>query len=152
MSSKDKFESRNSIAPIGVRKNGQPVKVVVIDDEFVDRRIMTQILRSSGFDVAGEAEDGQAGLVLIHNEQPQLVILDYMMPQMNGLTALKEIKKRFPGVQVVMQTSETEKTLAIKLIKEGAIDYIVKPLNRPLILQKLQKVVDEINKASYTQQ
>ena len=136
---------RKAVKPIGIFKNGQPVKVVVIDDTFIDKRIMTQILRSAGFVVVGEASDGKEGLEMIKMEKPNLVILDYVMPKMNGLSTLKEIKKEFPKMPVIMQTSESDKEIAIALIKEGADDYIVKPLDRSTILYKLRKMVDELN-------
>lgn len=143
-----KSDSSKAIKPIGIFKNGQPVKVVVVDDTFIDKRIMTQILRSAGFKVVGEAADGEEGVEMVDREKPNLVILDYVMPKMNGLSALKELKKRFPKIPVIMQTSESDKDIAIKLIKEGADDYIVKPLDRPVILQKLKKIVEELNNRS----
>ncbi len=144
----DKLSSAKAIAPIGRHKNGQPIKVVVVDDVFIDRRIMTQILRSAGFNVVGEAENGEQGLVMVENEKPQLVVLDYVMPKMNGMTVLKNLKKRYPNIPVIMQTSESDKELAIHLIKEGANDYIVKPLDRMVVLEKLKKMVDAINQSS----
>ncbi len=140
--------SSKAIKPIGIFKNGQPVKVVVIDDVFIDRRIMTQILRSAGFNVVGEAGDGEEGLELVSREKPNLVILDYVMPKMNGLSTLKEIKKRYLNLPVVMQTSESDKDIGITLMKEGADDYIVKPLDRVVILQKLTKIVEGLNSTS----
>lgn len=140
--------SSKAIKPIGIFKNGQSVKVVVIDDTFIDKRIMTQILRSAGFNVVGEASDGEEGVEMITKEKPNMVILDYVMPKMNGLSALKEIKKRFPNMPVIMQTSESDRNLAIRLIKEGADDYIVKPLDRATVLQKFKKIVDELNTSS----
>lgn len=142
------MKNTKAIKPIGLFKNGQPVKVVVVDDTFIDRRIMTQILRSAGFNVVGEAGDGEEGLEVITAEKPNMVILDYVMPKMNGLSALKEIKKRFPKIPVIMQTSESDRDIAIKLIKEGADDYIVKPLDRTIVLQKFKKIVEELNTTS----
>ncbi len=144
----DKLASRKAPAPIGKFKNGQPIKVVVIDDVFIDRRIMTQILRSAGFDVVGEAEDGELGLITVENEKPQLVLLDYVMPKMNGMTVLKNLKKRYPKLPVIMQTSESDKDVATQLIKEGANDYIIKPLDRLIVLEKLKKIVEMINQSS----
>jgi two-component system, chemotaxis family, chemotaxis protein CheY len=143
-----KNDNSKAIKPIGIFKNGQPVKVVVVDDTFIDKRIMTQILRSAGFNVVGEASDGEEGVEMITREKPNMVILDYVMPKMNGLSALKEIKKRFPKMPVIMQTSESDKDIAIKLIKEGADDYIVKPLDRAIVLQKFKKIVEELNSSS----
>lgn len=144
----DKLAAAKAIAPIGIQKNGQPIKVVVIDDVFIDRRIMTQILRSAGFNVVGEAADGQEGVITVANEKPQLVILDYVMPKMNGMSVLKMLKKRHPKLPVIMQTSESDKEVAVQLIKEGANDYIVKPLDRTVVLEKLKKIVDQINQSS----
>ncbi|MDC7242198.1 MAG: response regulator [Spirochaetales bacterium] len=141
----DKLLQSKSIAPFGIDKNAQPLRVCVIDDTFIDRRMMTQILRSAGFAIVAEAGDGREGLSLIEETEPQIVILDYIMPKLNGLETLKAIKEGFPQVKVVMSTSESERDVALNLMKEGADDYIVKPLDRATILYKMKKIVDGIN-------
>ncbi|MDC7218442.1 MAG: response regulator [Spirochaetales bacterium] len=127
--------------PFGIRSNGVPLKVVVVDDVFIDRRIMTQVLRSAGFDVCAECSNGEEALIHLQNEKPDLVILDYLMPGMNGFVTLQEIRKRYGDLPVIMQTSETEKELALKLIREGASDYIVKPFDRAVVMAKLRRIV-----------
>jgi CheY-like chemotaxis protein len=127
--------------PFGIRSNGVPLKVLVVDDVFIDRRIMTQILRSAGFEVTAECSNGKEALCYLKGECPDLVILDYLMPGMNGFITLQEIKKRYADLPVIMQTSESERELALALIKEGAADYIVKPLDRSVVMAKLRKAV-----------
>ncbi|MGL1892094.1 MAG: response regulator [Spirochaetaceae bacterium] len=144
----DKLVSSKPMTPIGVLKNGRTVKVVVIDDTFIDRRIMSQILKSTGFEVIGEAEDGAEGIFMIENELPHLVLLDYIMPKMDGMAVLKQLKKKYPSVHVIMVTSESDTEIVLELINSGAKDYIVKPLDRKLILEKLKLVVDKLNKAT----
>lgn len=148
----DRLASSTSITPIGKHKNGQPVKVIVIDDTFIDRRIMTQILRSTGFDVVGEASDGQEGLNMIEHEKPHLVVLDYVMPKMNGMSVLKKIKERHPNVFVMMSTSESDRDTATDLIKAGAKDYIVKPIDRKLVIEKLKHAVEDLIKNAKRQE
>lgn len=144
----DRIASSKTKAPIGIHKNGQPVRVIVIDDTFIDRRIMSQILRSTGFDVVGEASDGQEGLSLVEHEKPQLVILDYIMPKMNGAKVLKKIQERFPKTYVIMSTSESDRETALELINAGAKGYIVKPLDRKLVLEKLKHAVENLTMIS----
>ncbi|MGL1892530.1 MAG: response regulator [Spirochaetaceae bacterium] len=141
----DRLGSKKSIPLIGVRRNGQPIKVVVIDDVFIDCRITSQILRSTGFDVVAEADNGKDGLIMVQHEKPSIVILDYLMPGVDGLWTLKQIRKIDPNVKVIMSTSESEKDLVIELFKEGATAYIVKPIDRTVVLEKLKKVVDELH-------
>jgi len=141
----DRLTENKNAPPIGLNKNGVPIRVVVVDDVFIERRIMTQILRSTGFEVVAEASDGLAGLEEIKIHKPQLVILDYYMPKFDGLDTLMYLKKEFPGMPVIMSTSESDKEIATTIMKHGADDYIVKPLDRTIIIKKLEKVVEKIN-------
>lgn len=144
MTSSNRANGTEKIPPIGLNKNGSSITAIVIDDTFTERRIMAQILRSSGFDVIGEAEDGHAGLRMALDLKPQLIILDYYMPKMDGLDTLKQIKRVNPNTCVIMSTSESDKDIAVEIFKTGADDYIVKPLDRLIVIRKLENVVERI--------
>lgn len=127
--------------PIGVGKNNQPITVVVIDDDFTDRRIMSTLLKSIGFTVVAEAEDGKEGIERIDDFFPQLVVCDYHMPRMNGKSTLLKIKSDFPGIVVAMSTSETSSDVVVEILSAGADEYIVKPIDRAKVIYKLMKLV-----------
>ena len=127
--------------PIGVGKNNKSITAIVIDDDFTDRRIMSSLIKSIGFTVVAEAEDGKEGIEKIDDFFPQLVICDYHMPRMNGKSTLLKIKKDFPGIIVAMSTSEAGSDVVVDILSSGADEYIVKPIDRAKVIYKLMKLV-----------
>ncbi len=78
---------------------------------------------------------------LIEREQPALVLLDYMMPKVNGLDALKEIRNRFPETYVIMFTGKGSEEVAVELMKAGASDYILKPFSNAKLVERIENVL-----------
>lgn len=115
-------------------------KILVVDDEKVLLDLTSIILTAKGFDVL-TAENGQEGLERIAKEQPDLVLLDYMMPGMDGMTALREIRVRFPDVYVIMFTGKGSEEIAVDLMKAGASDYILKPFSNQDLLDRIENVL-----------
>jgi two-component system, chemotaxis family, protein-glutamate methylesterase/glutaminase len=112
--------------------SGRPVRVLICDDSSTIRRILTTTLASDpGVRIAGAAANGQACLdMLTANELPDVVLLDVEMPVMDGLTALKEIRRRHPRLPVVMFSSLTERgaKATVDALVAGANDYVAKPV------------------------
>jgi two-component system, chemotaxis family, chemotaxis protein CheY len=102
-------------------------RAVVVDDDRLIRELLTGILRNEGFQVVGEADDGQRGLAVCQKEQPEIVFLDINMPKMNGIQALIEIKKRCPATHVVMVSGESDVDTVRQAVTHGADGYIIKP-------------------------
>lgn len=94
----------------------QSGKVLIIDDEKVILDLTSIILKNRGYTVF-TAVDAPSGFEIIEASQPELVLLDYMMPDIDGLTALKEIKKRFPETYVIMFTGKGSEEIAVELMK-----------------------------------
>jgi C4-dicarboxylate-specific signal transduction histidine kinase len=114
--------------------------VLVIDDEKVILDLIAIILKNRGYNVY-TAADACTGLELIENLRPELVILDYMMLGMDGFTALKEIRKRFPDTYVMMFTGKGNEEIAVEMMKAGASDYLLKPFNNKDLLQRIDSVL-----------
>ena len=114
--------------------------VLIIDDEKVILDLTSIILRNRGYQVT-TASDAVSGLELIPTVNPQLVLLDYMMPVMDGLTALKEIKGRHPDIYVIMFTGKGSEEIAVELMKAGASDYILKPFNNQDLVERIENVL-----------
>ncbi|GHV83467.1 sigma-54-dependent Fis family transcriptional regulator [Spirochaetia bacterium] len=109
-------------------------KILVIDDERSIRSSMSDIIEDEGY-AALVAEDAPAGIEIISKEKVDLVFLDVMLPKMNGIEALGEIKKRWPDVEVVVMSGHAETLVtAVKAVKLGAFDYMEKPLSIDKIL------------------
>jgi len=126
--------------PEGLDRDGNPVRVIVADDEAIVRKLVSQVVKSAGYEMVGEAANGRIAVELYRSTRPGLVILDVKMPVLDGLGALKEIMKEDPSARVVVLTSEAEKELVTEIIKSGAKAYVVKPLDRESFLQKLRRV------------
>lgn len=103
-------------------------KILIIDDEKIILDLTSIILKNRGYTVL-TASDASTGFGIIENQKPELVLLDYMMPGIDGLTALKEIRGRFPESYVIMFTGKGSEEIAVELMKAGASDYILKPFN-----------------------
>lgn len=114
--------------------------VVIIDDDRNILELTSLILTKNGFHtyVACRALDGFA---LISRYAPDLVLLDYMMPEMDGLSALQQIKTQFPDTYVVMLTGKGSEEVAVELMKSGASEYILKPFNNRNLIERLENVL-----------
>lgn len=114
--------------------------IVVIDDDPHILELTELILSRRGFTVL-TAQTASTGMEVIGARSPELVLMDYMMPEMDGLTALKEIKARFPDTYVVMFTGKGSEEVAVELMKGGASEYILKPFNNRNLLERLDNVL-----------
>jgi len=117
-----------------------PATIVVIDDDANILELTSIVLTRRGFRVltAGLAA---TGLELVAANSPELVLLDYMMPEMNGLSALQQIRTRFPDSYVVMFTGKGSEEVAVELMKNGAAEYILKPFNNNNLVERLENVL-----------
>ncbi len=126
---------------IGHSHTGIPFKVVVVDDEFAHRRIMTQLLKSVGFDVCAEGTNGEDAQALVRQHKPDFLLMDFHMPRLDGLQASKAILEELPALKIVMFTTENEKAKVLEVLKVGVKDYIIKPIDRHLVIEKLTHLV-----------
>lgn len=115
-------------------------KLLIVDDEHMILELTSMVLRSKGFDVS-VVDNASDSYELIEREQPALVLLDYMMPKVNGLDALKEIRERFPETYVIMFTGKGSEEVAVELMKAGASDYILKPFSNAKLVERIENVL-----------
>jgi len=106
-------------------------KVLIVDDTAFMRKLLRNILFSGGFDIAGEAENGKQAVEMYKQLKPDIVTMDIVMPEMNGIEALKAIKKIDPNARVVMCTAVGQEQMVKAAIKLGAKGYIVNPFRLP---------------------
>jgi hypothetical protein len=115
-------------------------KILIVDDERMILELTSMVLSSRGFDVS-IVDNAFDSYNFIECEQPALVLLDYMMPKVNGLEALKEIRARFPETYVIMFTGKGSEEVAVELMKSGAADYILKPFNNAKLVERIENVL-----------
>lgn len=114
--------------------------ILVIDDEKAILDLCRMILSSRGYEVR-TAASGMEGLRLIAEQPPSLVLLDYMMPVMDGMSVLKQIRQDYPDVYVIMFTGKGSETVAVEVMKAGASDYVLKPFNNHDLLDRIDSVL-----------
>ena len=105
-------------------------RVLIVDDALIMRRRIKEIAEEAGWVVAGEAKNGVEAVALYGQEQPDLVTLDIVMPEMDGVTALKRLIQVDPKARVVMISAVDQKEKLTECIQNGAIDFIVKPFDK----------------------
>ena len=115
-------------------------KILVVDDAQFMRMRCERLLTENGFEVV-KAENGAEAIQVYQEQKPDAVLMDITMPEMDGLTALKEIRKRDPNAKVVMLTALGQQGIVIEAIKSGAKDFIVKPFDTERVLQAVNKVL-----------
>ena len=111
-------------------------KILIVDDEEVIVKLTGLLLEKRGFDVLA-ASDGEHCLQMVAKYHPALVLLDYMMPLMNGLETLKQIKSCYPDISVVMFTGKGNEDVAVELMRAGAADYLRKPFANKTLLERI---------------
>lgn len=115
--------------------------VLIVDDSRTSRRILKNILTESGYEVVGEASDGQSGYEKYIELKPDLVTLDITMPVLDGLGALEKIMELNHDANVIMVTAAGQKSKMVEAIKLGAAEFIQKPFEPDQILSVIKTVI-----------
>ena len=117
-------------------------KVLVVDDSRTVRNFLQKMLRQGGFDTL-EAADGQTGVTLALTHQPDLIIMDVVMPGMNGFQATRKLRRapETRGIPIIIMSGNQEAIDNFWATKIGANDFMMKPFNRKEIFRRLEKVL-----------
>jgi DNA-binding response OmpR family regulator len=112
-------------------------KILIIDDEEDFSSTLAERLSLRGFEVK-YVLDGESGLVELEQWEPDLVILDILMPGMSGIEVLKRIKKQFPDLAVILLSGHGTTRDAIDGMKYGAVDFLMKPIDISELVSKIK--------------
>ena len=115
--------------------------ILVCDDAAFMRMMIKDILSKNGYEIAGEAENGVKAVEKYNETKPDLVLMDITMPEMDGIQALKEIKKIDGNAKVIMCSAMGQQAMVVESIQAGAKDFIVKPFQEDRVLEAVKKVV-----------
>lgn len=118
--------------------------VLIVDDNDIMRAVLRSILRTHEYEVVGEARNGVAAVEMATRLNPEIVCLDVMMPEKNGLEALLEIKAARPHMGIVIITGNADPDTVQEAIMNGAGGFIVKPFNAAKVLDTLEKVAAKL--------
>ncbi|MGE5620288.1 MAG: response regulator [Sphingomonadaceae bacterium] len=114
--------------------------LLVVDDAAFMRMRCSKLLTESGYQVI-EAENGAQAVEQYRAHRPDAVLLDITMPEMDGLTALKEIRKLDPNAKVAMVTAMGQQSIVMEALKAGARDFVLKPFQSDRVLATVKKLV-----------
>lgn len=122
-------------------------KILTVDDMATMRKIIKSLLNQLGYTNVDEAENGKDGLYKLKQNKYDLVLLDWNMPEMDGITLLQEIRKdpELKSIPVIMVTAEAKKENVLLAIQSGANNYIVKPFTAETLKEKMDKVWQQIS-------
>lgn len=143
MKTKQDFPSINERPPDGLKEDGSKVRVLIVDDSMFVAKQIGQILTSEGYEVIATAADGKEGVDKYKDIYPNIdiVTMDITMPRMDGITALEQIMAFDKNAKVVMISALGKEELVKKSLLLGAKNYIVKPLDRKKVLERISSAL-----------
>lgn len=118
-------------------------KIVVIEDESAIRRVIVLALKTAGYRNVLEEENGVAGYELVERERPQLVLLDIMIPGIDGIEVCRRLRANpiTRDIPVIMLTAKSEEHDVVLGLDAGANDYITKPFSKAILLARIRAVL-----------
>lgn len=117
------------------------VRVLVTDDAAFMRMQLKDNLTKLGHEVVGEAENGRDAVEKYQELTPDLITMDITMPEMNGVEAVREIKKLNSSVKIIMCSAMGQQGMVVDAIQAGACDFIVKPFSHDRIKEAMEKAI-----------
>ncbi len=140
MRSKVDYPQTNNRLPYGIGPEGTPYRVMVVDDSMFIAKQISQYLTSEGFEIVGTATDGNEAVEKYKELSPNvdLVTMDITMPNVDGIAALEQILDFDRGARVIIVSALGKQDLVKKALLLGAKNYIVKPLDREKVLERIR--------------
>ncbi len=127
--------------------NAKDWKILLVDDEHEFITTLAERLELRGIS-ARVVFDGESALLAVAEDEPQVMILDVLMPGIKGLEVLERVKRSNPGVQVLLLTGHGSTRDGIEGMRLGAFDYMMKPLNIDTLIEKMELAIDYASKAA----
>jgi two-component system chemotaxis response regulator CheY len=121
------------------------MKVLVADDSLLMRHVLVKILNEAGVESVVQAWDGGAAVQKVEEEAPDLVLMDWVMPNMTGIEAVKKIRASGNKVPIIMCTTEGEQNRIVDAMKAGANNFVVKPFDPKVIILKIKETMAKVS-------
>ncbi len=120
------------------------MKIMLVDDSKTMRNIQKGILTQLGYTELEEASDGLDALSKVGAFQPELLLVDWNMPNMDGLTFVKKFREQGNKAPIIMVTTEAEKSRVVEAIKAGVNNYVVKPFTPDLLSERIKETLARV--------
>ncbi len=120
------------------------MKILLVDDSRTIRNIQKNVLAQLGHTEIMEAGDGVEALNLLKQETPDLMLIDWNMPNMDGITLVRKIRETDKKIPLMMCTTEAQKDRVIEAIKAGVNNYVVKPFNVESLAEKIDQTMAKV--------
>jgi len=118
-----------------------PGRILVVDDSAFMRMMLRDILTKAQYEIAGEADSGEKAIAVYREAKPDLVTMDLIMSQINGIDALKKIIASDPSAKVIMVSAMGQETLVDEAMTAGAKGFIVKPFEPAKVIEKIREIL-----------
>lgn len=115
--------------------------VLIVDDAKFMRVTLSTMLKNGNYEIAGEAENGEEAIKLYKELNPDIVTMDITMPVMNGIEAIKAIKKFDPHAEIVVCSAMGQQKVVVEAIESGASDFISKPFDENRVIETIRRVL-----------
>jgi two-component system chemotaxis response regulator CheY len=125
------------------RKDGQPVRYLIVDDSVFARKNLARMIESFGGQVAGEAGDGCTAITEYDRTNPDIVLMDITMPQMEGIEAAERIVRAHPNARIVMVSSVGYQDNIVAALQRGARHFVQKPVKPEVLYEVIKYVLGE---------
>ncbi len=130
-------------APLRRKKDGQPVRYLVVDDSVFARKNLGKMIETFGGEVAGEAPDGLAAITEYGRVLPDMVLMDITMPQMEGIEAAERIVRSHPDARIVMVSSVGYQENIVAALQKGARHFVQKPVKSEILYEVIKYVMGD---------
>jgi two-component system, chemotaxis family, chemotaxis protein CheY len=117
------------------------MRVLVVDDSLTIRTIIKKVLKGLGYEDVAEAADGVLAIAAYQECRPDLMLVDWNMPNMDGLTLVKKIREVDKCVKILMVTTEAEKNRVVSAIQAGVNNYVIKPFTPDALKDKIDQTL-----------
>ncbi len=121
-------------------------RVLVVDDAIFMRKMIADILEGHGMEIVGEADTGAVAVEKYSELNPDLVTMDIIMPEMNGIDAVKNIIASDPQAKIVMCSALGQQALVQDALGAGAKDFLIKPFNPSRVIEVMTKILNQVSK------
>ena len=118
-------------------------KIVIVDDAPFIREVVHQLLSKSGYQIVGEAENGEEAIQVVLENEPDLVLMDIVLPIKSGIEATKAIKERLPDIKVLACSTVDNEAMVMRALEAGCEGYVTKPFKAEELLASIHRLLGD---------